>query len=77
MIAKLNMMKFLAGQKISEFFKSEKGEVNIVAIVVLCGIAVLLAILFREQIADLMNDLFEEINNQATGAINETLAVPE
>lgn len=49
--------------------EDEKGEVNIVTIVVLIGIAVLLAIIFRDSIEDLLKSLFAEINNQAINAV--------
>lgn len=50
----------------------EKGEVNIVTIVVLIGIAVLLAITFRKQISKLLTDLFSTITKNATDAVNDT-----
>lgn len=49
--------------------EDEKGEVNIVTIVVLIGIAVLLALIFKDNITNLLNSLFQEINNQATSAV--------
>lgn len=52
------------------FFEEEKGAVDIVAIVVLIGIAVLLAILFREQIESLLETLFSTIQGNATNAVN-------
>lgn len=55
--------------KFREFVTKENGEVNIVAIVVLIGIAVILAIIFRKAIANLLNRLFGTIENNATNAI--------
>ena len=43
-------------------FKDERGAVTIVEMVVLIGIAVLLAVFFRGQIQNLLNTLFETIN---------------
>ena len=40
------------------FIQDEKGEVNIVAIVVLIGIAILLAVVFRGKIESLLNKMF-------------------
>lgn len=54
---------------LQDFMADEDGEVNIVTIVVLIGIAVLLAILFRKQIENLLNSLFETINGSATNAV--------
>ena len=58
--------------KVKEFFTDEKGAVDIVAIVVLMGIAVLLALLFQEQITNLLNTLFQAITGNATNAVNGT-----
>lgn len=49
--------------------EDERGEVNIVTIVVLIGIAVLLALIFKGKITELLDSLFGEINNQATSAV--------
>lgn len=50
-------------------FKDERGAVTIVEMVVLIGIAVLLAVFFRGQIQNLLNTLFETINRTAKEAI--------
>lgn len=60
----------MAQFKIREFFTKENGDVNIVSIVVLIGVAVLLAILFRGAISNLLNTLFGTIENNATNAIS-------
>lgn len=62
----------VAKTKIKNFFTDEKGAVDIVAIVVLMGIAVLLALLFQEQIEGLLNTLFAAISGNATNAVNGT-----
>lgn len=48
----------------------EDGEVNIVTIVVLIGIAVLLALVFKEQVTNLITTLFRTITTNATNAVN-------
>ncbi len=53
-----------------EFLYDEQGDVNIVSIVVLMGIAVLLAILFREQIQSLLESLFSTISGNAESAVS-------
>ncbi len=63
-----NMAKF----KFRELFSDEKGEVNIVAIVVLIGIAVLLALIFKEQIENLLETLFATITENANSAVGGT-----
>lgn len=55
--------------KLRNLFTDEKGEVNIVAIVVLIGIAVLLALVFKEQIEKLLESLFGTITDNATKAV--------
>ena len=53
-----------------KFLYDEKGEVNIVAIVVLIGIAVLLALIFKDKISELLTSLFGTITGNATNAVN-------
>ncbi|MCQ2455537.1 MAG: flagellin-like protein [Clostridia bacterium] len=73
MLQKLNTMATYAvismRCKVREFMKKENGDVNIVSIVVLIGIAVLLAILFRKQVGNLINNLFNTIGNNANSAV--------
>ena len=69
MLDKLYIKVLTAKLLLAEKLKEQSGEVNIVAIVVLIGIAVLLAIFFRGQIQNLLNSLFGSINNSATDAI--------
>lgn len=64
-------LKAVAGAKLYNFFHDEKGEVNIVATVVLIGVAVMLAILFKDQIGKLLNTLIETIRGNANNAVNE------
>lgn len=53
------------------FVKEERGAVDIVAIVVMIGIAVLLAVFFKEQIGKLLKTLFGNITSQATSATTQ------
>lgn len=53
--------------KIANFLKDEKGEVNIVATIVILAIALALAIIFRNQIVKLFDTIWDGIwadNNQ-------------
>lgn len=70
MMIAMNMFLLNAKMKIREFCTKEDGDVNIVSIVVLIGIAVLLAIVFKDAIGGLINDLLETITGNATGAVN-------
>ncbi len=69
MINQLKCIGTYAKAKLGKFISDEKGDVNVVSIVVLIGIAVLLAILFKDKITGLLNTLFGAINNSATNAI--------
>lgn len=53
---------------IKNFFTDEKGAVDLVAIVVLIGIAIALAVLFRTQIEGILNGLFKDIGENAKEA---------
>lgn len=68
MMLQLWMMK--AQMKLRKFCEKEDGDVNIVSIVVLIGIAILLAIIFREHIENLLDTLFTQIENNATKAFS-------
>ena len=70
-MGKLCMMAYIkVMQAKQKFLEEERGAVDIVAIVVLIGIAVLLAVLFKDQVTGLLNSLFETINKNATNAVN-------
>jgi uncharacterized membrane protein YqhA len=62
---------FRAEDKIRKFFAKENGEVNIVVIVVLIGIAVLLAILFKDEISKLLKNMFQTIGDNAGGVVSD------
>lgn len=65
------MMMYLniAKLKAEEFFKDENGAVDIVAIVVLMGIVVLVALVFKTQLSRLVTDLFITITGNAKNAV--------
>ena len=44
--------------KVASFFKDEKGEVNIIAIIVILAIALALAVIFRNQIVKLFDQIW-------------------
>ena len=69
MLASLKLCASVVGARMKSFFSKENGEVNIVAIVVLCGIAVLLAIIFREGISKILQSLFGTIETKANEAM--------
>lgn len=63
------MMKMWFQAKFNQFLKDEKGEVNIVSMVILIGIAVVLAIIFKDAISSLINTLLNQIKGNANNAI--------
>lgn len=70
MMQNLKVMMVFAKAKFNSFLRDERGDVNIVSIVVLIGVAVLLAIVFKDAIGSLLNDLLETITGNATDAVN-------
>lgn len=70
MLQSMMMFGSIAKMKLRKLFSDEKGEVNIVAIVVLIGIAVLLALIFKDQIVSLLKTLFGTITKNANDAVN-------
>ncbi len=70
MFTNLRVMGGLLLDKLKRRLTDETGAVDVVAIVVLIGIVVLLAIIFKDQIADLLNSLFGTIEENATNAVN-------
>ena len=63
------VFQHMVKDSIKEKVTDENGEVNIVVIVVLIGIAIILALVFKNQIIGLLNTLFGNINNKATEAV--------
>lgn len=57
--------------KIRNFFTNERGDVNVVAIVVLIAVAVVLALFFKEEIASLLQTLIQGIKTKAGTALND------
>lgn len=74
MMQNLMVMKLWAQAKLQRFVRDERGDVNIVSIVVLIGIAVMLAIVFKDAIADLLDSLLETITGNAKDAVNNAPA---
>lgn len=50
--------------KIKKFIGSEVDGIGIVEIILILLVLVLLVVLFREQITNIINNVFETINNQ-------------
>lgn len=48
--------------KIEEFMKNEKGEANLIAVILILAIVVVLVIVFKDQITDMVNRIFDKAN---------------
>ena len=75
MLIQLNLWAMAAKAKVQSFLTKENGEVNIVAMVVLIGIAVILALAFKSKIVDLLGKIFEGVDGQVT-QINAPVNIP-
>ena len=70
------MMNIITGMilkpqlKAENFFKKENGQVNIIAIVILIGIAIMLALIFKDRISTLIGSLFDTIDTNAQSAVS-------
>lgn len=60
--------------KLKNFFESEKGAVDIIAIVVMIGIVVLVALVFKDRLGQLIKDLFTDIETQSKSAVTGTIS---
>lgn len=70
MLQKLDSLLFMAKYRLRTLITDEEGDVNIVSMVVLIGVAVLLAIVFRDAIGNLIKSLLNSIVNNANNAVN-------
>jgi hypothetical protein len=73
MMNMLNMFLLTLKLRAEEFFTNEDGDTNIVSMVVLIGIAVLLAIVFKDAIAKLIKDLLDAISGNASNAATQKI----
>lgn len=73
MFQNLSLMMAFAKAKLYSFLHDERGDVNIVSIVVLIGIAVLLAIVFKDAIGGLLDTLLDTIEQNATTTVTNQI----
>lgn len=70
MMSFINYFGLKAKLAMRKFVTNERGEVNVVAIVVLIAVAVVLALLLKDQIAGLIRNLIGQITNTAGQALD-------
>lgn len=63
----------IARRALGKLAKDEDGDVNIISIVILIGIAVLLAAVFKDQIGQLLTNLLSNITSGAEKAATEDI----
>lgn len=71
MLKSINFLAFKAQVAMRKFLSNERGEVNVVAIVVLIAVAVVLALLLKEQLAGLIRGLIGQITGKAGEALTD------
>lgn len=64
---KAKMEALVLKNKVQSFLKDERGEVNIIAIIIILAIALALAVIFRNQIVKLFDQIWDGIWQDATG----------
>ncbi len=69
---KLTKAYFAAKNGIYDLFHKEDGAADIVAIAILVGVAVVLGIFFKDQLAEIITNLLGGAKDN-TGNINETI----
>jgi len=63
----LTTFAMMCKAKVQRFLKDEKGEVNIIAIIIVLAIALALAVIFRNQIVKLFDQIWGGIWDSANG----------
>lgn len=67
----INDLKIRGKVLFNRFLRDEEGDVNVVSIVVLIGVAVLLAMAFKDQAGTLIDTLFKAIGKNADKAVGK------
>ena len=73
LIQLIEAMLLSAKATLQRFVRDERGDVNIVSIVVLIGVAVLLAIVFKDFVGNLLKNMLNTIGGKANGVITDNI----
>ena len=69
MLKLLDKMYIGMKNRVNNFLTNEDGAVDIVAIVVLCGIVIAVAVIFREQLQEVVKSLFQTVKDKGNRTI--------
>lgn len=61
-----------AKMKMDSFLKNEKGEANIIAVILVLAIVIALVVIFRKSITKMVNDIWAEISGNIGDATGGT-----
>lgn len=77
-----NILKALSLQmpmlkaRVNSLIRDEKGAVDLITIIVLIAVVMILVVVFREQMMNLINSLFDSIGSNADKATQSTTPTP-
>lgn len=69
MLKLLDKMYIGMKNRVNNFLTNEDGAVDIVAIVVLCGIVIAVAVIFRQELEKVVQDLFKAVGDKGKNTI--------
>lgn len=67
-VNKMYIKGLMAKNRIASLLNSERGETNIIAIIIILAIVIALAIVFRQAIGNLFNSIWDGITNDVSNA---------
>lgn len=69
MLKLLDKMYIGMKNRVNNFLTNEDGAVDIVAIVVLCGIVIAIAVIFRDELQKVVESLFQTVKDKGNRTI--------
>ncbi len=69
LLTKLYVKGIMAKENAKNFFKSERGEANIIAIILVLAIVIALALVFRNQIKNLFDSIWGNMTEDVNSAL--------
>lgn len=59
-----------AKMKLDSFLKNEKGEANLIAVILILAIVIVLVIIFKDSITKMVDQIFDQAEKDVTDALN-------